>query len=283
MWDVLDFLVIFIIFSAVNSADVETPENSFNCYADYLKHHGLLAKSFESEPFNGESYLCEVVLSTTVEGVYTDLLGEFKKSEEFKEAAECIVENLRKAKWSDLDIKQRVVDVSELDDEEKMLMVLEIKKQQAKISNDAIVTCLAEKEFGGLFEEIFHKDDQEDFVGDYCARIYAVDNRLIDIRVNEVVLNPHNINTGKIQCDVINKKHFEQAEKELKDHLLKDIHENTEKAECLIKKYHDNHYFNKTLAIELLGELKISDEQKQIEKSKFIETMIKITKELGEC
>lgn len=283
MWDILDFLVIFTIFAIVQSADVETAENSFNCYADYLKHHGLLEKSFESEPFNGESYLCEVVLTTTVEGVYKDLLNEFSKKGEFKDDADCIVENMRKAKWSDLDIKQRVVDVSDLEDAEKLAMAFEIKRLQEKISSEAIVNCLAAKEFGGLFDEIFHKDDQEDFVGDYCARVYAVDNKLVDVETHPVIVNPHKINTNQINCDVINGQHFDQAEKELKVHLLKDIGENVTKAECLIKKYHDNHYFNKTLAIELLGELNISEEQKKAEKSKFIATMIKITKELSEC
>jgi hypothetical protein len=283
MWDILNFLVIFIVCSAVQSADVETAENSFNCYADYLKHHGLLEKSFESEPFNGESYLCEVVLSTTVETVYTDLLKEFSKNEELKDAAGCIVDNMRKAKWSDLDIKERVIDISELDDDVKLKMIFEIKRLQEKISSESIVSCLAEKEFGGLFEEIFRKDDQEDFVGDYCARVYAVDNKLIDTNVNSIVLNPHNIKTDEVNCDVINKQHFDHAEKELKEHLLKDIGENAGKAECLIKKYHDNHYFNRTLAIEFLGELNISEEQKKEEKSKFIEIMIKITKELSDC
>lgn len=283
MKNILKFLVIFVVVLSVQSADVETMENSFNCYADYLKHHGLLEKDFDSEPFNGESHLCEVVLSTTVETVYTDLLAEFTKNEEFKEAAGCIVENLRKAKWSDLDIKERVIAISELSDDEKVSMIREIKKLQAKISSDSIVSCLAEKEFGGLFEQIYLKDDQEDFVGDYCAKVYGVNNKLIDTSVNFVDLNPHKINTEKINCNAINKQHFEQAEKELKEHLLKDIGENPGKVDCLMRKYHDNHYFNKTLAIEFLGELNISEEQKKKEKSKFIETMAKITRELAEC
>ena len=280
---ILKFLVMFLIVSSGQCADVETVENSFNCYADYLKHHGLLEKSFDSEPFNGEPFLCEVVLTTTVETVYKDLLAEFTKNEELKEAASCIVESLRSAKWSDLDIKERVIDISELSDDEKATMIREIKKLQAKISSDSMVLCMADKEFGELFEQIYKKDDQEDFVGDYCAKVYGLNNKLIDTSLNVVELNPHKIKTEKINCNAINKQHFEQAEKELKEHLLKEIGENLGKVDCLIKKYHDNHYFNRTLAIELLSELNISEEQKKNEKTKFIETMEKITQELLEC
>lgn len=284
MWNVLDFLVIFIVFATVRGAAVDSMENTFNCYADYLKRHGLIEEDFVSEPFNGDSFLCEVVLSTTVETVYADLLERFEKNEELKEAAACIVETLQEEKWSDFDIKEQVIRTSQsFTDEEKQVKIYELKQIQEKISNDAIVSCLAEKEFGELFDQIYEKDDQEDFVGDYCARMYAIQNSLLDTNVFTVNPNPNNLNTQDIKCEAINKQHFEEAEEELRTHLLKDIGENVSKVDCLIKKYHDNHYFNKTLVIAMLGELNITDHQKSIEKSKFVQSMIKITKDLSEC
>lgn len=285
MWDIIDFLVIFVVISSVKSAEVDSMENTFNCYTDYLKRHGVLETSFKSEPFNGESMLCEVVLSTTVDGVYSALFDEFNKTEEFDEtAATCIVDNLKKAKWSDLDIKEQVFEFSELlNDEEKIEKIRELKQLQGKISSEAIVSCLATQQFGELFDDIFHKDDEVDFVGDYCARMYALDNKLIDTNIHHINPNPNGLITNEIKCDVINKQHFDEAEIELRQHLLKDIHENDAKVDCLIRKYHENHYFNKTLAVELLGELSISDDQKKIERSKFIDSMINITKTLSEC
>lgn len=280
----IEFLLILIVAASARSAEVESLENTFNCYSDYLKRHGVLEQSHQSEPFNGESILCEAVLSTTVEGIYSALYDEFSKTDELKNAASCIVGNLRKSKWSDLDLKEQVYETSEqLSDDVKEEKIRELKNLQAKVSGDAIVACLAEQEFGELFDQIFEKEEQDDFVGDYCARKYAIENNLVDTKTYHVVANPHNIITNEVKCDVINQEHFKEAEAELRQHLLKDIKEDLGRVECLIKKYHDNHYFNKTLTVALLGELNITEEQKIFERRKFIESMIKITENLMEC
>lgn len=160
---------------------------------------------------------------------------------------------------------------------------------QEKISGNAILTCLSEKEFGELFNSIISNSTQEedksdeDVVGDYCARVYGIENKLINSTEYEVNVNPTDIITTYVQCDVVNEKHFEEAETELRDHLLNDVGVEESKVECYMQKYHDNHYFDKTLTIALLGELKLSDEQKRREKKKFIDTMVNITRVIAEC
>ena len=284
MRNVLDFLVVLIIFSTVQGAQEDSMENTFNCYADYLKRHALLDQKYPSEPFNGESNLCEMLLSTTVDSVYSALLEEFKKNNDLKDAAPCIVDNLRKFRWSDLDIKEKVFEVSDsLTDQEKEEKIREIKALQGKISSEAVVACFAEKEFGELFDQIFQKDDQEDYVGDYCARKFVVENNLIDVKKFHVNKNPNNLNTEDVKCEEIIKQHFKEAEVELRQHLLKDLNENAQKIDCLVRIYHENHFLNKTLAVALLGELSISDDQKQTEKINFIQNMIKITSDLTVC
>ncbi|CRL07703.1 CLUMA_CG020657, isoform A [Clunio marinus] len=284
MWNVLDFVLIVITVSTVQSASVESMENTFNCYADYLKRHGLLEPSLQFEPFNGESFLCETVLSATVEGVYSGLYDEFSKREDLKDAAMCIVNTLKELKWSDLDIKEQIYLISDgLTGEEKDMKIQELKKVQARISGNAIVSCLADKEFSELFNQIYAKDDQEDDVSDYCARKYAIESNLIDRNVYHISLNPKNISVNGIECDIINKQHFDDAEEELRQHLLRDFKEDRQKVDCLIKKYHENRYFDKTLSIALLSELDITEQQKEVERKRFIENMTVITKNLAEC
>jgi hypothetical protein len=96
---------------AVKSDKSETVSmaNTFNCYAEYLKRHGVLEEQFESSPFEGESFLCDMILVSTVNRVYEELYHEFSVDERFKDAALCIVESLKNAKWSDLDIKEQVI------------------------------------------------------------------------------------------------------------------------------------------------------------------------------
>lgn len=268
-------------------------ENTFNCYADYLKRHGVLDEGFESSPFDGESFLCEMILQTTVNRVYEELYHEFSINENFKDAAGCIVESLKSSKWSDLDIKEQVYEVSNLlTQPEKEQKIREIKRLQEKISGNAILQCLSEKEFGELFNTIIsnstHEEDEEDksdedLVGDYCARKYGIDNKLIDSNEYQINVNPTNIITTYVQCDVVNQKHFDDAEEELRNHLLTNVGIGEEKVDCYMQKYHDNHYFDKILTIALLGELNLDETQKQREKKKFIETMVNITRVIADC
>ena len=40
----------------------------FNCYADFMKRHGMLDDEFQSEPFNGEAGMCAIILTKTIDG-----------------------------------------------------------------------------------------------------------------------------------------------------------------------------------------------------------------------
>lgn len=266
--------------------------NTFNCYSDYLKRHGVLDKTFESQPFEGESFLCEMILASTVNRVYEELYHEFSIDERFGDAASCIVESLKDSKWSDLDIKEQVYEVSDLlTQPEKEQKINEIKRLQEKISSNAILSCLSEREFGELFNSIIantteeeeeNKND-EDLVGDYCARKYGVEKGLIDTNQYQININPTDIITTYIQCEIVNQKHFDDAENELRKHLLTDVGISEQKVDCYMQKYHDNRYFDKTLAIALLGEVNLNDEHKQQERKKFIDTMVNITRNIAEC
>lgn len=287
-----NFVIVLAFLVAASSGEEKIDDekillqNTFNCYADYLKRHGIIENHFESKPFDGEEILCEMILESTVNRVYAELFKEFSANEDFKDSAECIVTNLRDSKWSDLDIKEQIYEVSDLlTQPEKDFKILEIKQQQERISSDAILACLSEKEFGELFESIISNAtfDDEDLVGDYCARKYGIENKLIDTNEYEVNLNPSNIITTNIQCDAVNKKHFDDAEIELRNHLLNDAKVSEEKVNCYMKKYHENHYFDKTLAIALLGELKLTEKQRENEKKKFLTTMVNITRIISEC
>ncbi|KAG5675801.1 hypothetical protein PVAND_005675 [Polypedilum vanderplanki] len=287
----LKFILLFsIIISATIAQEFDATyslNNTFNCYAEYLKRHGVLDETFEVTPFDGEEFLCEMVLVLTVDRLYGELYKEFSENPNFNESAKCIVENLRESKWSNLDLKEQVYQTSDLlTPLEKQQKIKEIKRLQEKISSNAILTCLSEKEFGETFDSIINNStslEEDDLVGDYCARKYGIEQGIIDTNEYKINLNPNNIVTTYIQCDVVNKKHFDDAESELRNHLAKDTDATPERIDCYMSKYHENHYFDKTLAIALLGELKLTDEQKERERKKFVSTMVNITRIISEC
>ena len=103
------FLLAFIpLISISNGSETISMKNTFNCYADHLKKHGVLEESFISSPFLGESFLCEMILTSTTNRVYDELYNEFSVDERFNNSAKCIVDSLKEAKWSDLDIMEQV-------------------------------------------------------------------------------------------------------------------------------------------------------------------------------
>lgn len=286
MWNIAVF-GIMLVFISLSEARSPKATESFNCYADFLKRHGMLEDQFKSEPYYGEAGMCAVILTKTIDGAYDMLFREFQKNTDLNIAAECIVDNLRKENFSDLDLKEHVYEASpylsrQLKDEK----IKELKKKQKQISAEAILACLAEQEFGEMFDNLYKNstgDDEDDLLGDYCARKYGIDNNLIDLRIYQLEINPRAINVSEVKCKSINEKHFQEAEKELQKYLESESGISTEKVNCFLEKYHDNHYFDRTLSIALLSEINITTEQKDEERRKFIEIMTNITKVIASC
>ena len=285
MWNLV---VIGLMLVASMLVDAKSPKATerFNCYADFLKRHGMLDDEFQSEPYNGEAGMCAIILTKTIDGAYDMLFREFQKNVDLRDAAECIVDNLRKENFSDLELKEQVYEGSPyLSRQLKDGKIKELKNIQKQISAEAILSCLAEQEFGEMFDNLYNNstEDDEDLLGDYCARKYGIDNNLIDLNIYQLELNPKAINVSEVKCEIINDKHFQDAETELKNYLESQSGISKEKVKCFMEKYHDNHYFDRTLSIALLSEIKITTQQKEAERKMFIETMTNITKVIAGC
>lgn len=285
MWNIVIFGIILVASTLIGARGPKATE-TFNCYADFLKRHGMLDDEFQSEPYNGEAGMCAIILTKTIDGAYDMLFREFQKNSDLKNAAECIVDNLRKENFSDLELKEQVYEGSPyLSRQLKDGKIKKLKKIQKKISAEAILACLAEQEFGEMFDNLYNNstEEDEDLLGDYCARKYGIDNNLIDLNIYQLELNPKAINISDVKCKIINDKHFQEAENELKNYLESQSGISTDKVICFMEKYHDNHYFDRTLSIALLSEIDITIEQKDKERKKFIETMTNITKVIAGC
>lgn len=285
MWNIIVFGIILVASSLIDAKSPKATE-TFNCYADFLKRHGMLDDEFQSEPYNGVAGMCAIILTRTIDDAYDMLFREFQKNIDLRDATECIVDNLRKENFSDLKLKEQVFEGSPyLSRQLKDGKIKELKKIQKQISAEAILACLAEQEFGEMFDNLYNNstEDDEDILGDYCARKYGIDNNLIDLNIYQLALNPKAINVSEVKCEIINDKHFQDAENELKSYLETQTGISKEKVKCFMEKYHDNHYFDRTLSIALLSEIEITTAQKNEERRMFIETMTNITKFISSC
>lgn len=260
-------------------------ETTLNCYVDHLRKINYLdMKSIESNLTSDQYELCETVLKTARQQIYSQLYDEFAKNENLSDSAACIVENLKSSNWSDLEIQQEIYDLYQVfTKDERSERISKIRSLQHKLNNEAIIACMAEKEFGELFENIFMTEDLDDQAHRYCSYKRVYNNSIVDRSYFPTNWETKFMKINDSLCDVLNSQRFAEAEFELRQHLIRDIGENESETECLINTYAEENYFDKTLAIEILHEFGITEEQKLIEKKKFIASMSEITKNLSRC
>lgn len=284
----MKLIIIFVIFgvvSCVEKEEVIPMDTTLNCYIDHLKKISFMdVRSLQSNVTMDQFELCEMILETAREKIYMELYDEFSKNENLNESAICIVQNLKNSHWSDLEIQEEIYELYEVfTKDEKHEKIQALRSRQHKLSNDAIVACMAEHEFGELFDNIFNQNEADDQAHKYCQLKYVFDKKIVDSSYFPIDWDTKFMKLNESFCEILNSQRFAEAEFELKQHLIKDIGENEAEADCLINTYHSQNYFNKTLAIEILNELKVNEEQKLKERRKFIDSMIEITNSLALC
>lgn len=271
--------------NCVDDEDIVPMDVTLNCYVDHLKKINFLEmKSLESNLTGDQYELCEMVLKTARQKIYNSLYKEFKKNDNLKESASCILESLKSSNWSDLEIQEEIFELYQVfTKDERREKISHIRLLKHKLSNDAIISCMAENEFGELFERIFMEEDLDDQVHKFCSFKRVYEQNIVDRNYFPENWETKFMKINESICNSLNSQRFAEAEFELRQHLIRDIKENETETECLIKTYNAEHYFDKTLAIEILHELGINEEQKLKEKKKFIDSMTEITNNLARC
>lgn len=274
-------ILLLLVSTCADGNHVTSSQDSLNCYADYLKRNDLIESSFQSIAYNNVE-VCDSIMTVIHTKEYASLYHYFSE-----DSAECIVKNLEKLKYVDYSIKQQVYEGSlHLTQQQKVQMIKEIMRTKQSIMKNSRLACIAIKEFSTMFNQLLgdKTEDNEDSdpIEDFCARKFVVDNNFIDNTVYNLNTNPQNINTTNIDCDGIIQRVLKSIESDLKEVLEKDD-DAEEKVKCIIRKYNANHYFERLLAIIFLKELDLTEAQKTIEREKFIEIMINISKNIEDC
>lgn len=283
MKNVLNIILIFIGVTTISAAQVETVENTFNCYAEHLKGQGLLEQTFQTDPFEGDFILCEATVKAASEMQLSAIREKFIKIESVKDSVDCVIESLNNSRFIDLELLKQVFEETQLiNDESKLIKLKEVSNILKKLSTESVEICLKSRELRDTFDIMLDKDDEEDLVGDFCARQHVLEKGLIDTNRYKVILNPSNIKTENIKCDEIITAEFKQLEDGIRLHegskMLK-----SEQIECIIGMYHKNDYFSKVMAVGVLGELNLSEEQKQQERETFVKSILNLTVQMSDC
>lgn len=268
------------ILSTIEAKSVDSSEDVKNCIAGLLKQKDLLETGFPEGAY--DSATCDPTISKLQSDMYANTLKELTNNDETIKDAECVVEMLRHSKMSDYFLMAKNLESStHLSKPQKEQKTKEIEKNQEDLLNSIKSTCCSTRHFGEEFVNLLHKN--EDISNDpkkaYCLRKYVVDHNLIEMNNYHVKLNKQNIDISGINCGPV----MEDLTKTQKTTLTStykaaDQTRTSKKIECMVQKAMDNNFANKTWAVVVLGEVKMSDKQKKDERKRYIETMLRVNK-----
>lgn len=130
-------------------------------------------------------------------------------------------------------------------------------------------------EFGEMFDDF---DCNNEEFEKYCVRKFVIDNDLIDLSIYNVTLNPTNLNVTGVKCESLIEIEFELG---LTRALNTNKHRLTpEQKECIGDKLRNKKFYKQMLRTMVIKELELTDEQAAIERPKFIQFMVDLTKEI---
>lgn len=261
------------------------------CVADYLKSKSLLESEHGSE--NPVSPLCLSIIQVTKQTIMKGVRENLEHDEKFKNDSNCAIESMRKTDFAD-----QMLLVYFLESNQKDQKVNEILEKTQKHVNEiilrAFIDCEAVKKFSEAFEELFEDkssseeeiDDKEDF----CIRKHIVKNNLINMKNLKLEVNPKNIETSEIDCNVLYQKALKDAEKELVQALAENSSEENDDSSdvaklehCLLKVIRKEHFIDQMLQFDYVKEFDLNPETRGELKSHFIDVMTQLSFKSIKC
>lgn len=235
--------------------------------------------------------VCENNVNNTQEISYKMVALKLRKMKGTNKYTKCFMSQLRALNWVENVLLQVVYEASTtLTEAEKKFKSEQIQNVSTKQAEKVSTRCVYEMEFGEFFDSMIKTDEssseeeEDDPISLYCMKKYAVDSKLVDTAVYNVILNPKNIDISATNCDEINKDTY----KKIEDLILKFIKDDdfgfTEKqVQCAMEKYRQGNFTEKVSRILALKEVGITDEQYKSERQIFASFMADTTGSLVEC
>ncbi|CAG9806659.1 unnamed protein product [Chironomus riparius] len=237
-------LFLVITGSFVKSDRAEDDSNA--CIVRMLQEKGLLDHDF---PHDGQPRMCflvQTVVTSLENGFYT----KFDEKESIK--ADCVKTELKNNNFVYRAMKKEIIESSKMlsrDDINKMLN--ENKEDMKNVLNDAAKDCQSDPTWAGIFDEILDITNTSKTVVEqnYCSLKTSIDKKLINI--GDFDINPHNIDTSKIDCDKI----IEELKTEIDEKLRSEYNKkglSRSSVECVINNFRNSRFYEISIAIGAL-------------------------------
>lgn len=275
----------------------------FECIANYLKEKNLLEKNFkyfvQSEELDCDTHIAEIREHWLNDTLKVEFARDESSSEEdkdltefkrlYSENPECIHDQLRTLNYPDVLMQIYIYKKSRktsFGDKKRYLSALEdltVKKLAL-----ALTMCFPDMFFGLMFDGIFKEDEEgevetlEEKRADYCITKYVVDNKLIDTNAHTIDLNPFNIDTSFDCTDYIEDLH-EESEETITIQFVTDGTVPRRQVRCMNRVIRLKQTTEYLARLAVLSDVKLGDEEKSLERVKFIEFMKPLYDDVSKC
>lgn len=254
------------------------------CLAEYLESRNVTDELFESVDKNrSDPITCTNNIKTKINYFHNQIQNQMEMNYLQRPHADCAMgkiigsENFELFKLHALFVDEKGVGLKFWKYNSKKSKVDSLELQAKEIVDDAIIECKGHDEYGRFFDSYYEKHETlvpENDIIDYCIRDHLVKKNLIDSKkFRGFHVNPKNLDTSGIICagemqNVMNK-----------------LKTDTSKAAsaCVTDIFYNNGYFNLILKIEILAKLALNEQEKMMERNKFIASMIELTKMIKTC
>lgn len=240
-------------------------DESQACLVQYLKGKAKLSSSFPTmlQP----SSRCHLVIPITLQTLREVVTDEIK--EKTPGESECLINEFDDQETLDEVMKITVIHESKLLSENEIKTQLTTIRNQLKndLGNIALQCHTDDKNFISIFNEYLgiKNETLEVFQFEYCISKYVADNSIL--AMDNVELNPHDIDIKNTNCDNILEKERNKEENEIRDKLTQTPNAG-QILECVMEAYKSEKIFDYGVALKVLYVLDFPRETKDSEKAR---------------
>jgi hypothetical protein len=274
----------FVALLSVAITATQMSNEKLDCYIKHLKEKQLLDKDYPIS--NTRSSLnCEVFVKKVSDLIYESVLSKYRQKG-YSDAS-CTINDLKSKNWSDISLVTVVykVDVT--------LTVEERDQKMSESRTKSLKEVLISQQKCGLTNDVFKKKFDKEFqmFMDYspepetafCLRKFDVENGLIDLKKNNINVNPKNISDKN--CHEIIDEKYQLFKNAIEVRLMSKLSNNAiltdEQKKCYVKKYSDFRLFSQNIKVQVLARLHITNEQKEDLKKEYIKLIHEV--QVSDC
>ena len=288
-------VLFFCIVPLVSAKSIKGRETS-TCIADYLKSISLMSADLGSN--NPPSLLCQAIVDVTKIQILQSVRFEIQNDIEMRSEADCIMENLKKSNFGNNLLLIYVIEASEeIDETEKSEKLNLAKTTITQDTFNSFVSCKGRTKFGEMFDSFLEpktsSEEKTDPKEDYCIRKRIIENKLITLENVNLQMNPQNIDTSNVDCNIVYQKTFKDAEDDLVKNLLDDDSDSTEEDDtikfdptnvaCILQTLRQRAYIDHLLQFDYLKDMSLDATKRNQMRNNFIEIMTNVAQSASKC